>query len=61
MAICARPLAESAERVMTQGHRAAHRFIWPVLAILVALGFTMALVLRPPPEQPEAPATETSK
>ena len=28
---------------------------------LLALGFTMALVLRPPPEQPEAPATETTK
>jgi hypothetical protein len=26
--------------------------LWPVLAVLVALGFTMALVLRPPPEPP---------
>jgi hypothetical protein len=43
---------------MTEGHRAAHRFIWPVLAILVALGFTMALVKRPPPEQPTPPAAE---
>jgi hypothetical protein len=35
--------------------------LWPALALAVALGFTMALVLRPPPEQPEAPASETSK
>jgi hypothetical protein len=26
--------------------------LWPVLAVLVALGFTMALALRPPPEPP---------
>ena len=42
---------------MTHGHRTVHRLLWPVLAILVALGFTMALVKRPPPEQPP-PAAE---
>jgi len=31
--------------------------LWSGLALIVALGFTMALVLRPPPEQPEVPAT----
>ncbi len=35
---------------MTRGHRAFHRMLWPALALIVALGFTMALVLRPPPE-----------
>ena len=39
---------------MTRGHRAVHRLLWPVLAVIVALGFTMALVKRPPPEQPPA-------
>jgi hypothetical protein len=37
---------------MTRGHRTAHRLLWPALAVIVALGFTMALVLRPPPEPP---------
>ena len=35
---------------MTRGHRKIHRLLWPVLAVVVALGFTMALVKRPPPE-----------
>jgi hypothetical protein len=43
---------------MTRGHRRVHRLIWPVLAIVVALGFTLALVNRPPPETPAAPAVE---
>jgi hypothetical protein len=43
---------------MTRGHRSVHRLLWPVLALVVGLGFAMALVLRPPPEQPEAPAAE---
>jgi len=37
---------------MTRGHRRVHRLLWPVLAVVVALGFTMALVKRPPPELP---------
>jgi hypothetical protein len=45
---------------MTRRHRAFHRMLWPALAVIVALGFTMALVLRPPPEQPEAPAAEVA-
>ena len=44
---------------MTRGHRTVHRLLWPVLAIVVALGFTMALVKRPPPEPPsQAEATK---
>jgi hypothetical protein len=36
--------------------------LWPLLAGLVAFGFTLALVLRPPPEPPAPPApTEQSK
>ncbi len=37
---------------MTRGHRAVHRVLWPALALLVGLGFTLALVLRPAPEPP---------
>jgi len=44
---------------MTRGHRRVHRLLWPVLAILVALGFTMALVKRQPPESPAQ--AETTK
>ena len=43
---------------MTRGHRTFHRMLWPVLALIVALGFTMALVKRPPPEPPPAAAAE---
>ena len=35
---------------MTRGHRTVHRMLWPLLAVLVGLGFTLALVKRPPPE-----------
>jgi len=37
---------------MNRRHRKAHRMLWPVLAVIVALGFTLALALRPPPEPP---------
>ena len=43
---------------MTRSHRLAHRLIWPALAVLVALGFTLALVKRPPPDPPPAPSAE---
>ncbi|MGE3247046.1 MAG: hypothetical protein AB7F96_15670 [Beijerinckiaceae bacterium] len=33
---------------MKRGHRAAHRVIWIVLALLIAAGFAMALVKRKP-------------
>ena len=49
-------LAESG-RAMTRGHRTVHRLIWPVLAVVVvALGFTFALVMRPPPDAAAAEA-----
>jgi hypothetical protein len=35
---------------MTRRHRSLHRLLWPVLALLVAVGFVLALWLRPPPE-----------
>ncbi len=35
---------------MTRTHRALHRLIWPALALLIGLGFGMALYLRPPPD-----------
>ena len=36
---------------MTRTHRTLHRIVWPILAALLALGFTLALWLRPPPEE----------
>lgn len=39
---------------MTRGHRAAHRLIWPLLALVVAALFVHAIVTRPPPEPPQA-------
>ena len=44
---------------MTRGHRTVHRLLWPLLALVVALGFTMALVKRPPPEQRADNASKT--
>ena len=35
---------------MTRTHRALHRVIWPILALLVVIGVVLALWLRPPPE-----------
>jgi len=37
---------------MTRTHRLVHRALWPLLALLVALGFVSALYLRPPPDPP---------
>ncbi len=39
---------------MRRSHRLVHRAVWPVLALMVALGLGAALWLRPPP--PGAPA-----
>jgi hypothetical protein len=60
VALCAGALAQG-RHPMTRGHRTFHRMLWPVLAVLVALGFTLALALRPPPEPPTAPADSASK
>jgi hypothetical protein len=37
---------------MTRTHRAIHRIVWPILAVLIGIGFTMALVKRAPPPPP---------
>jgi hypothetical protein len=39
---------------MTRSHRAFHRALWPALALAVALGFGLALLWRPPPDEPPA-------
>jgi hypothetical protein len=39
---------------MTRAHRSLHRIVWPILAVLVALGVVLALWLRPPPEPGQA-------
>lgn len=36
---------------MTRQHRTAHRWIWPVIAVIVGALFVAALVMRPPPAQ----------
>ncbi len=36
---------------MRRAHRTAHRILWPVIAVLLLAGVTMAFVLRPPPEK----------
>lgn len=36
---------------MTRAHRSLHRVLWPILAIAVAVGLTLALWLRPPPDE----------
>src|SRR5689334_8399255 len=51
-AVALRSPALAEGEAMTRGHRKIHRLFWPVLAVVVALGFTMALVKRPPPEPP---------
>ena len=43
---------------MRRAHRSFHRLLWPVLALAVALGFGMALALRPLPDTPAATAQE---
>jgi hypothetical protein len=42
---------------MTRAHRAAHRLLWPILAIVIVVGFSMALYLKPTPERPVAGET----
>jgi hypothetical protein len=40
---------------MRRTHRAAHRMLWPVLALLVGVALALALVMRAPPPAPSAP------
>jgi hypothetical protein len=46
---------------MRRAHRSLHRVLWPVLALAVALGLTMALKLRPPPKAAAPQTTEEIK
>jgi hypothetical protein len=41
---------------VTRTHRSLHHIVWPILAVLVALGVLLALWLRPPPDHAAAPA-----
>ena len=41
---------------MTRTHRSLHRIVWPILAVAVAIGFALALWLRPPPDDDDARA-----
>jgi hypothetical protein len=36
---------------MRRAHRTTHRLLWPILSLVLALGFSLALMLRvlPPP------------
>ncbi len=34
---------------MRRGHRIVHRRLWPILALIVGIGFALALYLRPAP------------
>jgi hypothetical protein len=38
-----------------------HRALWPLLALAVATGFVLALVLRPPPQPPQSPPVAESQ
>jgi len=44
---------------MKRSQRVVHRALWPVLALAVALGFVLALDLRPPPAEPSATEAQT--
>lgn len=46
---------------MTRAHRSLHRIVWPILALLVVLGFMLALWLRPPPEAGASLAVATEQ
>ena len=53
VALCARCAGCKPGRRKTQAmrraHRSTHRMLWPVLALVVAVGFALALMLRAPP------------
>jgi hypothetical protein len=41
---------------MRRSQRFVHRMLWPVLALAIGIGVTLALVWRPPPPASEAPS-----
>ena len=44
---------------MTRAQRLFHRLVWPALIVMVTLGFSFALALRPPAEAPPDAQTQT--
>ncbi len=46
---------------MTRTHRALHRIVWPIIAILAALGVALALAWRPPPDHAAVPAIQVEQ
>ncbi len=46
---------------MTRKHRSVHRLLWPALALTLALGFAMALYLRPPVATEHAPTAKSQQ
>jgi hypothetical protein len=42
---------------MTRTHRSLHRIVWPILALVVAAGFALALWLRPAPDDDDTRMT----
>jgi hypothetical protein len=46
---------------MTRAHRSLHHIVWPILAVLVALGVVLALWLRPPPKEAAVPAIQVEQ
>src|SRR5262245_14731632 len=59
LALRAGALAEI--RPMRRAHRSFHRVLWPVLALVVALGLAMAFILRPPLEKTASSSAETAQ
>jgi len=46
---------------MRRAHRSVHRALWPVLALVVALGLALAFMLRPSPEGKAPRAAKTAE
>jgi hypothetical protein len=44
---------------MRRTHRSIHRALWPILAVAVALGLAMALLLRKPADAHSSHTSET--
>ena len=42
---------------MRLGHRSAHRRLWPILALVIGVGFALAFYLRPAPAGEISPAS----
>jgi hypothetical protein len=46
---------------MKRAHRAAHRMLWPILAVAVVSAAALAYQLRPPPEPTTQAASEPAR